>query len=126
MKRVFKRKIKNSHLIPILPIMIGIILVHTATAVVPEKKIGWKTPMGVVVFDGKAHSIKGFTCNHCHEKLFEMKPGRSVMTHEEFKKGKFCGACHNGIKAFNTLDTKKCRNCHIESSEIDPSVLILR
>jgi c(7)-type cytochrome triheme protein len=61
---------------------------------------------GKVVFSGKIHADKGLSCNDCHSGLFTMKKEAKI-TMADHTSGKFCFACHNGTKAFNT-----CTKCH--------------
>ncbi len=69
---------------------------------------------GKVVFDGKSHAAAGLKCPDCHTKpkLFEMKKGADKITMAEINKGKFCGACHDGKKAFKANDPADCAKCH--------------
>jgi c(7)-type cytochrome triheme protein len=70
---------------------------------------------GKVEFDGPAHKAKGYTCTDCHTpptKFFEMKNGIDVITMKDMEAGKFCGACHNGVKAFGVKDPAACGKCH--------------
>ena len=71
-------------------------------------------PMGKVTFDGKAHAAKGLKCPDCHTspKLFEMKKGADKITMAEMNKGKNCGTCHDGKKAFKSSDPANCSKCH--------------
>ncbi len=50
-----------------------------------------------------------FYCYVCHPTTFRY--GRSVMTHNDFDRGKFCGACHNG-KISMSIDDMDCEVCH--------------
>ena len=84
----------------------------SATAVPPGKTVEFDSPMGKVVFDGKAHAAKGLKCNACHTKIFKMKKGADKITMAAMKEGKFCGACHNGEKAFKANDPADCKKCH--------------
>ncbi len=68
---------------------------------------------GKVVFDGKIHADKGLKCADCHQSgLFKMKKGADVITMKDINDGKFCGACHNGTKAFGAKDAANCAKCH--------------
>ncbi|MDH3348313.1 MAG: cytochrome c3 family protein [Desulfobulbaceae bacterium] len=73
------------------------------------------------VFSHKKHTTREkLKCMECHPKLFIMKVGKDVvkkgrLTMEEMKKGKYCGSCHNGKKAFSINDIKHCRKCHPKS-----------
>ena len=84
----------------------------SAMAVPPGKTVEFQSPMGKVVFDGKAHASKGLKCNACHTKIFKMKKGADKITMAAMKEGKFCGACHNGEKAFKANDPADCKKCH--------------
>ena len=66
---------------------------------------------GKVVFDGKAHADKGLKCPDCHPKTFAMKKG-AAMKMADIGQGKFCGACHDGTKAFKANDQANCKKCH--------------
>ena len=68
---------------------------------------------GKVVFDGTTHAAKGFQCDACHVAgLFQTKKDADKITMAAMKQGKFCGACHNGKKAFSATDPAKCLQCH--------------
>jgi c(7)-type cytochrome triheme protein len=68
---------------------------------------------GKVVFDGKVHADKGNKCADCHQSgLFKMKKGADTITMKDINDGKFCGACHNGTKAFSAKDAANCSKCH--------------
>ncbi len=66
---------------------------------------------GKVTFDGRIHAEQGFKCPTCHPKIWAYKRGQK-MKMSEMNEGKFCGTCHNGIKAFSTKDEKNCGKCH--------------
>ncbi len=56
-------------------------------------------------------------CIECHPRVFIMKVGKNVvkkgsLTMAEMKKGKYCGNCHNGHKAFSVSAVKSCKKCH--------------
>jgi len=68
---------------------------------------------GKVVFDGKIHADKGNKCADCHQSgIFKMKKGTATITMKDINNGKFCGACHNGTKAFSSKDAASCAKCH--------------
>ena len=68
---------------------------------------------GPVVFDGTKHANKGLHCDVCHTAgLFQTKKGVDKMTMAVMKEGKYCGACHNGKKAFAMGDNANCKRCH--------------
>ncbi|MCI5207701.1 MAG: hypothetical protein D3910_02655 [Candidatus Electrothrix sp. ATG2] len=69
-----------------------------------------------VLFDHALHNKElGLACNECHMKLFEMKMGsageQADFNMEAMYNGKYCGACHNGVLAFD-LKTG-CTKCHV-------------
>jgi c(7)-type cytochrome triheme protein len=69
------------------------------------------TAVGKVVFSHREHiGRKGMSnnCRACHDAIFDLKKKR-VNTMADMAKGKSCGACHNGSKAFG-ID--KCTACH--------------
>ncbi|MBW2467532.1 MAG: cytochrome c3 family protein [Deltaproteobacteria bacterium] len=82
--------------------------------------ISLDTPDGSVraVFSHKKHTQRErLRCIECHPKVFVMKKGKNVvkggaLTMEEMKKGKYCGNCHNGHKAFSVNAIDSCKRCH--------------
>ncbi len=68
---------------------------------------------GTAFFDGSVHAKIGLGCEACHVAgLFQTKKNADKMTMAEMNRGKFCGTCHNGKKAFSTSDSKTCQRCH--------------
>ncbi len=52
-----------------------------------------------------------FTCRVCHSELeFNMKVNTTEITESASRKGRYCGACHNGKTAFR--HEKNCERCH--------------
>ncbi len=88
--------------------------IGSVMAVPPGKTVELASPMGKVTFDGKVHADKGLKCADCHvkPKLFEMKAGKDKITMAAINEGKFCGACHNGTKAFSAKAPADCVKCH--------------
>jgi len=63
-----------------------------------------------VNFSHWLHRTK-FTCRVCHGELdFIMKANATEITERENRKGRFCGACHNGKIAFR--QNGNCEKCH--------------
>lgn len=59
------------------------------------------------MFSHESHvSLK---CKECHTTIFQMKKGASKITMDAIYQGRFCGACHNGKKAF---PSSECGLCH--------------
>ena len=80
-----------------------------------KKDVEFKTcgDEGKVVFSHENHTEKqGMKCNECHPKLFKMKAGGDEVTMAAMKEGKFCGACHDGKKAFDASSKDNCGKCH--------------
>ena len=84
----------------------------SAHAVGPGKKVEFDGKgAGKVVFDGKTHGAS--KCGECHKPgLFKTKKGGDSMTMKDMAAGKFCGACHNGVKAFGVKEASTCAKCH--------------
>ncbi len=82
------------------------VLVASAFAVGPGKTLEFEKG-GKVIFSGDVHKKAG-ACNVCHPAIFKMKKGSDAMTMKDMEAGKFCGACHNGTKAFAVKDCAKC------------------
>jgi c(7)-type cytochrome triheme protein len=82
---------------------------HAGTGIgdmVFEVKIQAKN-VGTVTFD---HTKHGADCNQCHPKIFKKKNNSNHTTMKAMEKGRSCGACHNGEKAFTV--TENCTTCH--------------
>ena len=68
---------------------------------------------GPVHFSHAQH-LKTMQCDSCHNKLWATGPNRTF-TMAEMEKGKSCGACHDGTKAFSVA---QCASCHPAPKEI--------
>lgn len=70
------------------------------------------------VFSHRKHTEREqLRCIECHPKVFIMKVGKNVvkkgqLTMSEMKKGRYCGNCHDGHKAFSVSDIASCKRCH--------------
>ena len=98
----------------ILGLALTAILSLPAFALPKGQKVEFKgSEKGLVTFDGTAHNAK-LKCADCHPGIFAMKkPAEPYhFKHEDMDKGKFCGACHNGKKAFSTAEKENCEKCH--------------
>lgn len=75
------------------------------------------------IFSHKKHTQREkLRCIECHPKVFIMKVGKNVvkkgqLTMAEMKKGKYCGNCHNGHKAFSVTDIASCKRCHPQQKQ---------
>ncbi|OHB32509.1 MAG: hypothetical protein A2X84_04395 [Desulfuromonadaceae bacterium GWC2_58_13] len=53
----------------------------------------------------------GNNCPSCHNEIFQIVTSKNPdFTMKDMEKGKSCGACHDGKKAFTVSDT--CDACH--------------
>ncbi|MCX8023466.1 MAG: cytochrome c3 family protein [Syntrophorhabdaceae bacterium] len=72
-------------------------------------KIGGKT--GDVVFSHETHvKDADIKCNVCHIRLYTTKEKHKRITMAQMEKGRSCGMCHNGEKAFSVKSD--CTSCH--------------
>jgi len=60
------------------------------------------------LFDHETHSSM-FPCGECHSGLFRMKVNSVRITMDGISRGKYCGRCHNGSRAF---PADNCAKCH--------------
>jgi c(7)-type cytochrome triheme protein len=67
---------------------------------------------GKVVFSGTTHAEKGLKCNDCHPNIFPMRKTTEELKMSDMDAGKYCGACHDGKKAFSTSNPADCSKCH--------------
>ncbi len=67
-----------------------------------------------VTFSHSAHKQAGLECKACHNELFKRKKGSTdvdnALNMKVLRKGKYCGACHNGKQAFSVR--RGCKKCH--------------
>jgi len=64
-----------------------------------------------VLFSHDTHvTQKKMKCSECHYALFTTKARHVKYTMAEMMKGKSCGACHNGERAFTVK--ANCQKCH--------------
>jgi c(7)-type cytochrome triheme protein len=55
---------------------------------------------------------ESYSCATCHPELFAMKKGGTKMTMMDMYQGKSCGACHDGKKAFSSMECARCHKNH--------------
>jgi c(7)-type cytochrome triheme protein len=94
---------------------VAIILLLLLSAVVWAKVGGGNVVFeekkaGNVTFSHDSHVGMGMKCTDCHDALFGAKAQHTHATMNQMRKGRSCGACHNGKKAFDVTAT--CNNCH--------------
>lgn len=80
-------------------------------AVVGGGDITLKSKGGNVVFSHENH-VDGMklACTECHDKLYLSTGQHKSVTMKQMQKGKSCGTCHNGKKAFSVKGD--CAKCH--------------
>ncbi len=70
-------------------------------------------PLGSVVFSHNLHvTEQKLQCSDCHTNIFQMKRTSTAMKMVNLNKREYCGACHDGQKAFSTKEVKSCAKCH--------------
>jgi c(7)-type cytochrome triheme protein len=73
--------------------------------------------VGKVIFNHTKHGTHGIECSECHPKIFKRgDKRRSPVSMKQMEKGRSCGACHNGKKAFSV--TGDCITCHTGAVDI--------
>ena len=95
-----------------LSIIIALLLVAMPLlAAVGGGDISLKNKGGDVMFSHETH-VDGMklACTECHDKLYLSKGQHKAVTMKKMQKGKSCGACHNGKKAFSVKGD--CAKCH--------------
>jgi len=97
-----------------IAIFVVLLMTAGASAVPPGLQLTWPAKTaGTVVFDGTVHANKGLQCDACHVGgMFQTRKDSTPMNMDAIKKEQYCGACHNGTKAFGTKDSKSCKRCH--------------
>ncbi len=64
-----------------------------------------------VVFSHWSHRAR-FSCRICHYELnFQLNAGLTDISENENRDGDFCGACHDGTRAFGHTE-EHCAKCH--------------
>lgn len=95
-----------------LPIITLAILIRSAAFAVDIPDVTFKTrEVGTVIFSHKFHiKQKGLkdNCKSCHKAIYDLRK-KGSFTMADMKKGKSCGACHDGKKAFGIA---QCVRCH--------------
>jgi c(7)-type cytochrome triheme protein len=104
---------KMKYFSALLIVIVAAVFVGSARATPPGKTVEFPGGgVGKVVFSGKIHHDKGLKCSGCHTKIFPIKKTEGFFKMADMKEGKYCGACHNGKKAFSTSNSANCSKCH--------------
>jgi c(7)-type cytochrome triheme protein len=97
----------------IFSIVVMFLIFRSTAFAVTVRDITYSTKnLGKVVFSHGDHINKkemSNNCRACHDTIFDLKK-KKQNSMADMKKGKSCGACHEGKKAFG-LD--KCSACHL-------------
>ena len=67
------------------------------------------------IFQHWKHRIH-YRCDACHDSLFKMEVGATLINKALMKEGKVCGACHNGEITF-PVSFENCNRCHIPDAK---------
>lgn len=98
-------------LLMVIPLLLAISAVANAgnMGMMSSLEISLQTrTVGSVIFSHEKH---GSDCDACHPKIFlNDRKRHSPVTMQQMEKGRACGACHNGKKAFSV--TSNCTTCH--------------
>lgn len=103
---------------------LALCLVLGSLVLVPEVVVGLSVPDSVripaaetrtsptaALFSHWSHNQ--YSCYSCHPSLFPMK--KKAFTHVDIARGQYCGACHNGKRAWGIDDDGiECDVCHVD------------
>jgi c(7)-type cytochrome triheme protein len=65
------------------------------------------------VFSHEAHVVAArLRCQDCHARLYLDTKRSPHATMRQMQKGKSCGACHDGKRAFSVSVSGDCTKCH--------------
>lgn len=92
-------------------LLLSLLVAGPALAVVGGGEITFPVQdPGKTVFSHEAHVVKARVgCRECHPKLYLDVARSKRSTMKQMEKGKSCGACHQGKRAF---ELKACEKCH--------------
>jgi c(7)-type cytochrome triheme protein len=114
---------KSFFVLALLAFMYGTTLfAATGEGFIEGEDIRYTKPVRSVLFTHQVHvNQKKISCDQCHGGLFDMEALKAELKKdfnmESLNQGKYCGACHNGNKAFAS-DTQ-CARCHLRVKESD-------
>jgi len=89
------------------------LMATVALAAWPKDNEVFSTPsVGTITFSHLNHfEAVGRDCPSCHNKIFNLDPKKNpTATMKDMAKGKSCGVCHNGKRAFSV--SGDCITCH--------------
>ncbi|MEP6653776.1 MAG: cytochrome c3 family protein [Myxococcales bacterium] len=76
----------------------------------PRDSAGPPRALPSALFSHRAH--QSFGCYACHPSVFPQAP--LGFTHQEMRRGQFCGRCHDGQVTF-AIEGALCTGCHASS-----------
>lgn len=76
----------------------------------PRDVAGPPRALPPALFSHRAH--QSFGCYACHPSVFPQAP--LGFTHQEMRRGQFCGRCHDGQVTF-AIEGAPCTGCHASS-----------
>jgi c(7)-type cytochrome triheme protein len=98
--------------LPSFSLVLAMLLAPMTATALDIKEITYTTKdAGKVIFSHNIHmkqKMVNSNCKSCHDNIYDMKK-KSSYTMAQMEKGKSCGACHDGSKAFPLKD---CSRCH--------------
>lgn len=75
---------------------------------IPPKHPAAPRSLPAAAFSHRAH--QSFGCYACHPATFAQAP--IGFTHDDMRRGRFCGQCHDGGAAF-AIEGAPCARCHV-------------
>ena len=99
-------------------ILVGLVLVLASASAVWAVLGGGELVIPVpeakdVLYSHEFHVGKAkIGCKECHYTIYINRANHKVVTMEDMRKGKSCGVCHNGIRAFSVAQATQCGRCH--------------
>jgi c(7)-type cytochrome triheme protein len=97
-------------LVPALSIVSAVAFAAAYPAVlrIPPKNASAPRTVPAASFSHRGHQV--FGCYACHPSVFPQAP--LGFTHEEMRRERFCGECHDGATAF-AIEGAACTRCHV-------------
>jgi c(7)-type cytochrome triheme protein len=95
----------------VLAVALALLAAAPARAVVGGGDISFEPKgAGKAVFSHDGHVVRAkLGCRDCHARLYLDTKRSQHATMKQMERGRSCGACHNGKRAFGVDD---CTRCH--------------
>jgi c(7)-type cytochrome triheme protein len=66
-----------------------------------------------VLYSHEVHVVNAkLKCTECHYAIYTNHAMHKTVGMEGMQKGRSCGVCHNGKRAFSVTDKGNCKKCH--------------